>query len=147
MYIFSGDGGWQVRVVDIEEKGRQNRSLWDAVLEASKPAPFTVSVGKGETAIANYLQPSPMPLPSISITRTMYLSGSNRSSLQVRPRCHTVLLAAVRSTNTAAAFFLAEKLSSMSCVSRVTWSTVDFPCRMSACFRGCNESMIGSTRA
>ena len=30
-----GDGGWQVRDVDVEEKGRQDRSLWDAVLEAS----------------------------------------------------------------------------------------------------------------
>jgi len=30
----SRDGGWQVRDVDVEEKGRQDRSLWDAVLEA-----------------------------------------------------------------------------------------------------------------
>ena len=37
--------------------------------------------------------------------------------------------AAVMSTNTALAFFLAEKLSWMSCVSRVTWSTADLPCR------------------
>jgi len=36
-------GGWQVRDVDVEEKGRQDRSLWDAVLEASKanPPPHT----------------------------------------------------------------------------------------------------------
>jgi len=33
--VLSGDGGWQVRDVDVEEKGRQDRSLWDAVLEAS----------------------------------------------------------------------------------------------------------------
>jgi len=33
--ILSGDGGWQFRDVDVEEKGRQDRSLWDAVLEAS----------------------------------------------------------------------------------------------------------------
>jgi len=33
--ILSGDGGWQVRDVGVEEKGCQDRSLWDAVLEAS----------------------------------------------------------------------------------------------------------------
>jgi len=33
--IVSGDGGWQVRGVDVEQKGRQDISLWDAVLEAS----------------------------------------------------------------------------------------------------------------
>jgi len=31
--ILSGDGGWQVRDVDVEEKGRQDRYLWDTVLE------------------------------------------------------------------------------------------------------------------
>ena len=41
-------------------------------------------------------------LPTISIiTRTMCLSGSNRSSLQVRPRCHAVLYAALGSTKLA----------------------------------------------
>ena len=29
--ILSGDGGWQVRDVDVEKRGRQDRSLWDAV--------------------------------------------------------------------------------------------------------------------
>jgi len=52
-----------------------------------------------------------------------------------------------RSTNTAPAFFLAENPSSMSCVSRVTWSTVDLPCQKPACSRGSNGSMIGWTRA
>ena len=33
--MLSGDGGWQVTDVDVEEKGRQDRSLWDTVLEAS----------------------------------------------------------------------------------------------------------------
>jgi len=27
--------GWEVRGEDVEQKGRQDRSLWDAVLEAS----------------------------------------------------------------------------------------------------------------
>jgi len=35
MCILSEDGGWQARDVDVEEKGRQDRSLWDAILEAS----------------------------------------------------------------------------------------------------------------
>jgi len=35
MCILSGDGGWQFRDEDVEEKGSQNRFLWDAVLEAS----------------------------------------------------------------------------------------------------------------
>ena len=35
--ILSGDGGWQVRDVDVE-KGCQDRSLRDVVLEASYPA-------------------------------------------------------------------------------------------------------------
>jgi len=34
IYILSGDSGWQVRDLDVEEKGRQDRSLWHAVLEA-----------------------------------------------------------------------------------------------------------------
>jgi len=34
-WILFGDGGWQVRDVDVEEKGCQDRSLWDAVLKAS----------------------------------------------------------------------------------------------------------------
>jgi len=51
----SGDGGWQVRDLDVEEKGRQDRSLWDAVLEASQPAPLAISDGKGKAAIANHL--------------------------------------------------------------------------------------------
>ena len=87
-------------------------------------------------------------LPIISkIMRTMCLSGSNRSSLQVRPRRHTVLEAAVSLTNTAPDFFLAEKLSSMSHVSRVTWSSVDLPCRKPTCSQGSSRSMIGSKRA
>ena len=57
---------------------------------------------------------------SSMITRTMCLSGRNLSSLQVRPQCQTVSYAAVRSTNTAPAFFLASKESSMFCVSRTT---------------------------
>jgi len=35
--------------------------------------------------------------------------------------------------NTASTFFLAKKLSLMSCVSRVNWSAVDLPCRKPAC--------------
>ena len=31
-WILFGDGGWQVRDVGVEEKGCQDRSLWDAVL-------------------------------------------------------------------------------------------------------------------
>jgi len=30
--MLSGDGGWQVIGVDVEQKGRQDRSLWEAVL-------------------------------------------------------------------------------------------------------------------
>jgi len=33
--ILYGDGGWQVRDVDVEGKERQDRSLWDTVVEAS----------------------------------------------------------------------------------------------------------------
>ena len=29
----SGGGGWQVRDVDVEEKGRQDRSLWTPFLK------------------------------------------------------------------------------------------------------------------
>jgi len=45
-------------------------------------------------------------LPTISMVMwAMCLSGSHCSSLHVRPQCHTVLKAAVRSTYTAPAFF------------------------------------------
>ena len=39
-----------------------------------------------------------------------------------------------------------QTLSSISCVSRVTWTTVDLPCRNPACSCGSNWSMICSTR-
>jgi len=48
-----GDGGWQVRGVDVEEKGCEDESLWDAKLEASEPTPSAVSSGKGEATITN----------------------------------------------------------------------------------------------
>ena len=41
--------------VDVEEKGRKNRSLWDAVLEASETASYAVSGGECKAAIANHL--------------------------------------------------------------------------------------------
>ena len=46
---------------------------------------------------------------------------------QVPHPCQTVSETAVRSTNRAPAFS-AEKLSSMSCISEVTWPTVNLPC-------------------
>ena len=52
------------------------------------------------------------------IIRIMFLFGRSLSSLQVRPPCQTVSYAAVRSTNTAPAFFFASKESSMFCVSK-----------------------------
>ena len=55
-------------------------------------------------------------LPTISmIMRTMCLSGSNCSSLQVKPRSHTVSHAAVRSTNTAPAFFSRKAILAVLC--------------------------------
>ena len=44
---------------------------------------------------------------------------SNRSNLQVWPRCYAVSKAAVISTSTAPTFFSAEKLSSIFCDSKV----------------------------
>ena len=55
MCILSGDGGCQVRDVDVKEKGRQDRSLSDAILETSQPPYFAVSGGEDEAAIANHL--------------------------------------------------------------------------------------------
>jgi len=78
--MHSGDSGWQARDVDVEEKCRQDRSLWDAAVEACLPASFPVSGGKGKAAIAT------IPM----IMRTLCLPGSNRSSLQVRLQCHMV---------------------------------------------------------
>jgi len=48
--MLSGDRGWLVRDVDVEEVC-QDRSLWDAILEVS----FIVTNVKGEAAIANQL--------------------------------------------------------------------------------------------
>ena len=48
---------------------------------------------------------------------------------------------AVKSRNNTPAFSLCWKLSSMSCVSSVTWSTVDLPRRKPACSRGSCGSM------
>jgi len=33
--MLSGDGVWQVKGVDVEEKGCQDGCLWDGILEAS----------------------------------------------------------------------------------------------------------------
>jgi len=52
MCTLSGDGGCQIRDVGVEEEWRQDRSLWDAVLEASSRASFSVSGGEREAAIA-----------------------------------------------------------------------------------------------
>jgi len=60
--ILSGDGGWQVRGVDVEKKRCQDGSLWEAVLEVSQPAPFVVTGGKGEAAIANHFHDQPDPV-------------------------------------------------------------------------------------
>ena len=83
---------------------------------------------------------------SSEMIRTMCLFGRSLSSLQVRLRWQTVPYAAVRSTNTAPAFFLASKESSIFCVSKTVWSTVDLPCRNLACFLGSCGSIIGSTQ-
>ena len=55
--------------------------------------------GKGEAAVCHM---------------TSSLSGSRRKSLKVRPQCHMVSQAAVKSTKTAQAFFFTKKLTSMS---------------------------------
>ena len=67
-------------------------------------------------------------------------------SARWRPRCHTVSYAAVKSRNTTPAFSLCSKLSSMSYVSSVTWSTADLPRRKPACSRGRCGFTTGSMR-
>jgi len=47
--ILSGDGDWQVRDVDVEEKGCHDRSLWDAVLRRRN------LLRMSEAAMANHL--------------------------------------------------------------------------------------------
>jgi len=53
--ILFGDGVWQVRDVDVEEKGRQDRPCGTPFLRRRKPASFAVSGDKGKAAIANHL--------------------------------------------------------------------------------------------
>jgi len=53
--ILAGDGGCQVRGVDVEEKGCQGRSLRNTILEASLPASLVVTGGKAAAAIANQI--------------------------------------------------------------------------------------------
>ena len=67
-------------------------------------------------------------------------------SLQIRLRYQTASYAAVRSTNTSPAFFLASKKSSMFWVNRTTWSTADFPRQNPACSLGRSRSIFGSMR-
>ena len=83
---------------------------------------------------------------SSKIIRTMCLYGRHLSSLQVRLRCQTVSQAAVRPTNTAQAFFLASKESSIFCMSNTVWSTVGLLCRNPAYSLGSYGSIIGSTQ-
>ena len=77
---------------------------------------------------------------------TTCLARKVQSSFRWSPRCHTVSYAAVKSRNTTPAFSLCSKLSSMYCVSSVTWSTVDLPRRKPACSRGRCRSTTGSMR-
>ena len=72
---------------------------------------------------------------------TMCLSGMVLSSFRWSPRCHMVSYTAVKSRNNTPAFSLCWNLSSMYCVSSVTWSTVDLPRRKPACSRGSCGSM------
>jgi len=70
----------QVRDVDVEEKGRQDRSRGTPFLRYRNLFLLLFPVVRVK-----------LRLPTISmIMRTMRLSGRNRSSLQVRPWCHTV---------------------------------------------------------
>ena len=78
---------------------------------------------------------------------TMCRSGMVCRSLRWRPRCQTVSYAADRSRSTTPAFSRVWKVSSMSWVMRVTWSTVDLPRRKPACSLGSCGSMTGSRRA
>ena len=74
---------------------------------------------------------------------TMCLSGMVLSRFRWSPRCHTVSHAAVKSRNTTPAVSLCCKLSSMYCLSSVTWSTVDLPRRKPACSRGsCRSTTV-----
>ena len=70
---------------------------------------------------------------SSKIIRAMCLTGRSFSNLQVRPRCQTVLLDAVRSTNTPPACVLPSKESSIFCPSKTVWFTADIPYRKPAC--------------
>jgi len=79
--------------------------------------------GKGEAAIANHLHDH---VNHVSMMQQLkQLAGEAAVPYSVVGCCEV--------DNTAPALFLAKNLSLMSCVSRVTWSTVHLPCRMSAC--------------
>jgi len=95
---------------DVEEKRSQNGSLWMKFLRLGNLLLLLLPVVRVKLRLKT----------NSRNMRTMYLSASNRSSLQVRLRCHTVSQAAVTSTNEAAACFVAEKPSSMYCVSKTT---------------------------
>ena len=45
--------------VDVEEEGSQDRSLWDAISEASQPARFSVPGGEGEAPVLDHLHNHP----------------------------------------------------------------------------------------
>ena len=64
---------------------------------------------------------------------------------EISAACRQCYKAAVRSTNMAPAFF-ASKESSMFCVSKTTWSTVDFKCQNPACSFESKGSTIGLKR-
>jgi len=67
---------WQVGGVDVEEKGRQDRSLWDAFMRHHSMLSFTISGGKRKAAITNHLHD--------------HVDHVSCSRLQVMLRCYTV---------------------------------------------------------
>ena len=87
-------------------------------------------------------------LLSISMMKpTMCRSRMVCRGLRWSPRSQTVSYAAVRSSRTTPAFSPRWKVSSMSRVRNVTWSTVDLPRRKPAWSFGSFGSITGSRRA
>ena len=57
--ILYGDCAWKIVYIDIKKEGSQDRSLGDAISQATKPALLAITGGEGKASISDKLQNYP----------------------------------------------------------------------------------------
>ena len=132
----SGYCGGKIIYADIKEEGDQDRFLRDAVSHTLKSASLAVTGGEGEAFVLNKLQDHPnhvlIPEKYQPIAGEVAMLNSAKSRCQVEKHGSDLLFVS--------------KESSIFCLSKTVWATVDLPCQNPACSLGSCGSIKVSTR-